>query len=398
MARPDELELARRARLAGDLAGARAHALARLGRGEDAEAWVLLGSIAQLDGDLTEAARCHRRALSLAPDHAPAHASLAVVLAQQGELATARAHLEASLECPGLSDIAWLRAERQRASLALGGVALPAERVATPFVQRSRSAARATRERANGAIEPCSHEQLRALVARARSIVAITGAGISRASGLETRKELWQRFVRDDAVSAVRFREQPEILWQVVREFWGEREHPPNEAHLALAALPALRAIVTQNVDSLHQRAAAAMGRDTEVIELHGTLARTRCVACANEHGDATLLARSPALPPRCACGGVIRPDVVLFGEPARGLERAIEHVLAADLVLVVGCAMDVSPASELPVLASHAGATIVEIKRTASQLGAMIPVLHVAGRAEQVLAHAVADHGGEGR
>jgi NAD-dependent deacetylase len=382
----DELELARRARVEGDLARARAHALAHLGRGDDPDAWVLLGSIAQLEGDLAEAARCHRRAIGIAGDHAPAHAALAVVLAQRGELVTARAHLEAALERRGLGEVAWLRAERQRAALARGGVPLAPERVATPFVEKSPHAAHGPRERARGAVSSCSLERLRELVRGARSIVAITGAGISRASGLETRKELWQRFVRDDAVSAVRFREQPEILWQVVREFWGEEDHPPNEAHHALASLPTLLAIVTQNVDSLHQRAAAAIRRDTEVIELHGTLARTRCVGCAREHGDATVLARSPALPPRCACGAVIRPDVVLFGEHARHLERAVAQVTSADLVLVVGCAMDVSPASELPVLAARAGATIVEIKRTPSRLSDMIPVEHVAGRAEHVL------------
>jgi NAD-dependent deacetylase len=351
---------------------------------------VFLGSLAHLEGDLDEAVRCHRRALTLRPDHAPAHASLAVALAQRGELATARAHLEASLEGDGLDDVAWLRAERQRASLALGGDALPHERVATPMLARSVRAPR--RIAARGEIVACSITSLRDHVARARAIVVLTGAGLSRASGLETRKELWQRFVRDDAVSAVRFRESPEVLWQVVRAFWGESDHPPNAAHLAIARLPSLSAIVTQNVDSLHQPAADAAGRTTEILELHGTLMRTRCVACAREHGDATVLARRDVLPPTCACGGVIRPDVVLFGERARHLERAIARVEQADLVIVVGCAMDVSPASELPVLASRAGATIIEIKRTPSRLCQMIPVLHVGGPAEHVLARLEGD------
>ncbi len=387
---------AHHAREAGELTRARELANERLRREPgDPDARVFLGSLAHLEGDLDAAARQHRRALSLAPAHAPAHASLAVVLAQRGELATARAHLEASLAGEGLDDVAWLRAERQRASLAMGGVALPYERVATPFVTSRASTKRHLAAR--GAIEPCSIDALRELVSSARSIVAITGAGLSRASGLETRKELWERFVRDDAVSAVRFREAPEVLWQVVRAFWGDVDHPPNAAHHAIAAMPALSAIVTQNVDSLHQRAAEAIARTTEILELHGTLARTRCVACDRAHGDATELARSAALPPRCACGGVVRPDVVLFGERARHVARAIRLVEAADLVLVVGCAMDVSPASELPVIASRAGATVVEIKRTPSRLGEMIPVLHVAGPAEDVLAQLELDQLGSG-
>lgn len=387
-ARPSETwpDDAHRAREAGELAMARQIATRHLAReARDPDAHVFLGSLAHLEGDLDEAARQHRRALSIAPRHAPAHASLAVVLAQRGELETARAHLEASLEGEGLGDVAWLRAERQRASLAIGGTALPYERVATPFVASHTTTAR--RVGARGAITPCSIEQLRGLVRDARSIVAITGAGISRASGLETRKELWQRFVRDDAVSAVRFREEPTVLWEVVRAFWGEDEHEPNAAHRAIAALPSLVAVITQNVDSLHQRAAEAIGRETPVLELHGTLARTRCVTCGREHGDATVLARTGLLPPRCDCGGVVRPDVVLFGERARHVPDAIAHVERADLVLVVGCAMDVSPASELPVMASRVGATVVEIKRTPSRLGEMIPVLHVAGRAEHVFA-----------
>ena len=103
--------------------------------------------------------------------------------------------------------------------------------------------------------------------------------------------------------------------------------------------MSSLSAIVTQNVDSLHQRAAEAIGRTTEILELHGTLARTRCVGCGREHGDATelaraLAARSEAPPPRCACGGIVRPDVVLFGERARGVPESIVHVERADLVL----------------------------------------------------------------
>lgn len=391
----DELELATRAREEGDVATSRAWVLSHLARhGDVPDAHVFLGSLAHLEGDLDEAVRCHRRALSLRSDHAPAHASLAVALAQRGELVTARAHLEASLEAPGLGDIAWLRAERQRASLALGGAPLPYERVATPVLDASTgssgdgtSARRRPRSTANGTITACSSETLRAHVARARSIVAITGAGLSRASGLETRKELWQRFVRDDAVSAVRFRETPEVLWQVVRAFWGDTDHPPNRAHHAIARLPTLSAVVTQNVDSLHQRAADDLGRSTEILELHGTLARTRCIDCGREHGDATALARRDPLPPRCACGGIVRPDVVLFGERARHVARAIALAERADLVLVVGCAMDVSPASELPVIASRSGVTVIEIKRTPSRLGEMIPVLHAAGAAERVLA-----------
>ncbi|MFY0531090.1 SIR2 family NAD-dependent protein deacylase [Nannocystis pusilla] len=220
-------------------------------------------------------------------------------------------------------------------------------------------------------------------------IVALTGAGMSAASGLQTRKQLWQRFTRDDAVSMARFRAEPATLWAVIRAFWGDRPHPANAGHQALARLPNLAAIVTQNVDELHQAAAAA-GRSTPVIELHGSLSRTRCLDCGRS-GEATAQALAAAglpLPPRCACGGVLRPEVVLFGErvPAAAMASARAHAAAADLLLVIGCAMDVSPARELPLVAARAGARIVELKRRPSRLAAAVLVHHVAGAAEDIL------------
>jgi NAD-dependent deacetylase len=379
-------EQARAAFESGDVEGARRS----LPDPQCPEGWSMLGALAHVDGDLDTAARCHRRALALEPRYGPAHAALAVVLAQRGETLTARAHLEVALRTDDLGDFAWLRAERQRASIGADGQPIAFERCSAPWIERAPSTRRL---RARGSLERCEPSRLRELIASSQRIVALTGAGISRASGLETRKELWQRFVRDDAVSAVCFRKSPHVLWQVVRDFWGDGDHAPNAAHLGLACLPALRCVVTQNVDSLHQRAAATVGRNIETLELHGTLARTLCVACGREHGAAPVLAASHSLPPRCECGGVLRPDVVLFGERTRHLAEAVARVEAADLLLVVGCALDVSPASELPVIAWRAGATVVEIKRRPSGLCAMIPVWHAAGRAEDLLAEEGSSH-----
>lgn len=363
---------------------------------EEARAWIVRASLRHLAGDLEGACADYRRALASAPREAAAHAALAVVLAQRGQRTSAEAHLAASLALTGpgeLGEIARLRAERQLRELAAAAApTAPWERCATPL-PRLREGPRAPE-----ASSPAAGRQawtLADLAALARTrprTVALTGAGLSAASGLCTRKELWRRLIRDEAVSAVRFHERPEALWTAVREFWGEAEHPPNPAHLALATWPGLQAIVTQNVDGLHQ--AAAAGRDAPpVIELHGTLARTRCVACSDpgEH-PAPLAARGP-LPPRCRCGAPLRPDVVLFGEPVPGpiWETARAAVAAAELLLVVGCAMDVSPASELPRIAARAGALVVEIKRRPSRLADATPVHHLAGAAEDILPRALA-------
>ena len=235
-----------------------------------------------------------------------------------------------------------------------------------------------------------SSEDAARLLAQARSVVALTGAGISADSGLATRKELWRRYDKDSAVSVWRFREDPSVLWGVVRDFLGGREHAPNPAHEALARLPHLMAIATQNVDGLHQRA-EPVGSQRPVVELHGTLLETRCHECGTpgEGPASAYVAEGAVLPPRCgACGGVLRPDVVLFGEwvaPAR-LARAAAWARACDVLLVVGCAMDVAPASELPRLAARHGAVVLEVKRRPSRLTQALPTHVVHGPAEEVL------------
>lgn len=168
----------------------------------------------------------------------------------------------------------------------------------------------------------------------------------------------------------------------MIAAFWSDPPPRPNPAHHALARLPGLIGVVTQNVDALHQAAAVDA---TPVIELHGSLARTCCLACGAAGPPAPALARVQA--PTCAaCGGALRPDVVLFGERVPALAAAAELVARAELLLVVGCAMDVSPASELPALAALAGARVVEVKRRPSRLAELVRVHHVAGAAEDVL------------
>jgi NAD-dependent deacetylase len=219
-------------------------------------------------------------------------------------------------------------------------------------------------------------------------IVALTGAGISRSSGLATRKELWRHHSRDDAVGIWRFHEQPELLWRVIAEFLGEHEPRPSPAHLALARLPGLAAVLTQNVDGLHQAAAHARGVAHPIVELHGTLARSRCHACGCASESARELLRRGEPVPRCACGGALRPDVVLFGEPvpAADLELAVDHVQRCDVLLVVGCAMDVAPAADLPRLARAAGARVIEIKRNPSRITTTLATELLRGPADERL------------
>lgn len=380
-----------RARERGELAEARrlVEAVTRE-RPDDPRAWVVLASLAHLEGALAEAAGLYRRGLSVAPADAAAHAGLAVVLAQSGQMATARAHAAAAIDARAtgrLAAVPWLRALRQARELAEAETVRPWECCATPLLRPGCPEEQVDAPRERGVVA-WTVERLVARLKERPRVVALTGAGMSAASGLETRKQLWRRFVRDEAVSAVRFHAEPATLWSVIRAFWGAGEHAPNAGHLALATLPGVQAIVTQNVDDLHEEAGAATGVRAPVIALHGSLARTRCVGCGRTGRRAQELAQGEPLPPRCGCGAVLRPEVVLFGEPvpARAWAEARALVEQAEVVLVIGCAMDVSPASELPPLAARAGATIVEIKRRPSLLGSIARVHWVGGAAEDVL------------
>ena len=250
------------------------------------------------------------------------------------------------------------------------------------------------------ALQPLSSSKIEIAAAaekieRARYIVAITGAGFSKASDLKTRKELWQEFNRDDTVSIWRFKENPDILWSVIREFLGPCNQIPNAAHLALTKLPSVRTILTQNVDGLHQMASASLHHrtscpmDQDIVELHGTLHRTYCVEC-HQAGPSSyeIIRQERTLPPSCSCGGILRPDVVLFGEALKkqNLDIARQAVSGCDLLLVMGCAMDVSPVSELPHLAVANQVDVIEMKRSQSELAHRTGGLFLQGPVEELL------------
>lgn len=227
-------------------------------------------------------------------------------------------------------------------------------------------------------------------IANARSIVAITGAGLSAPSGLRTRKDLWNQFDRDEAVSVWRARENPAFLWNVIREFLGTAEHRPNPGHDALAKLPNLIGVVTQNIDRLHDVAAENANASHSIVELHGSFLSTSCWECGKPSRSCfAWVKQTQNRVPTCRdCGGALRPDVVLFGEPVlrERLEAAKRLVKQADLVLVIGCAMDVMPASELPNIAALHGAPVIEFKRSASRLGKRMKTYLVRGCASMTL------------
>ena len=207
--------------------------------------------------------------------------------------------------------------------------------------------------------------RLAQLIRAARSVVALTGAGISVPSGIPDFRSpgtgLWTNVDPMEVAHIDVFRRNPERFWH----FYGDRfqaleDKRPNGAHVALAALEAeglLDAVITQNIDRLHSRAGTQ-----ELIEVHGTIDHSSCQHCGSRYPLAEVRARQRGDErgvPRCDCGSPLKPDVVLFGEylPARALRRAEELAAQAELLLCVGSSLEVYPVAQLPVTTlAHGG------------------------------------------
>ena len=207
------------------------------------------------------------------------------------------------------------------------------------------------------------YEQVVRLMVDLKPSVALTGAGISAESGIPTfrsRGGLWEKYDPMIYASIEAFREDPSKYWTIRGEFIRNYDaYQPNKAHLALAELEELgivRHVITQNIDGLHKKAGSR-----NVTEIHGSLRETYCLQCGKEF----IAPRVPeGLPPYCECGGVLKPNTVLFGEqlPEGALETAYHQSATCKLMLVIGTSAVVQPAASLPVLARQKGAKIVEL------------------------------------
>ncbi|HRQ65501.1 MAG TPA: NAD-dependent deacylase [Xanthomonadaceae bacterium] len=205
----------------------------------------------------------------------------------------------------------------------------------------------------------------------ARHVLILTGAGVSAESGVPTFREaqtgLWAQFDPHQLATPDAFARDPARIWAWYR--WRKellRRAQPNDAHRVIAAWQTRwpqMTVVTQNVDGLHQAAGLR-----EPLELHGSLARARCSGCDmridwDDVPDDAL--------PRHACGALLRPDVVWFGEmlPHDTLERAMAAAEDCDLCLAIGTSGVVYPAAALPQVARQSGAFVVELNPESTPL-----------------------------
>jgi NAD-dependent deacetylase len=197
--------------------------------------------------------------------------------------------------------------------------------------------------------------RLASLIRERQPCVVLTGAGVSTESGIPDFRSstgIWAEVDPFEVASIDAFRRDPERVW----DFYRKRIHvlldaEPNAAHVALAELEhrgLVAAVVTQNIDLLHSRAGSR-----EVVEVHGSIRSSVCLECGGvESLDAVLAQLDERAAPTCvACGAVLKPGVVLFGEllPQDAMERATELARNAGLVLVVGSSLEVWPVAGLP-------------------------------------------------
>lgn len=209
------------------------------------------------------------------------------------------------------------------------------------------------------------------VIRESRYVVAFTGAGISTDSGIPDFRSpdsgLWNNVDPMQVASIYGFRRNPQAFYDWVRPLTHlTLDAKPNAAHLALVDLERmgyLKSVITQNIDMLHTRAG-----NSQIYEVHGHMRTATCTHCMTKYDGVEIMQQFLAdeSVPYCShCKqGVIKPDVILFGEqlPLRELQSAQEAAKLADLVLIVGSSLEVEPAADIPLLAQRTGARLVII------------------------------------
>ncbi len=239
--------------------------------------------------------------------------------------------------------------------------------------------------------------QAAGILTQARRLVILTGAGISKESGIPTFREaqqgLWAKYDPQRLATMQGFLANPRLVWDWYQFRLGLVEQAqPNPGHRAIVALeqrlPHVE-VITQNVDGLHVQAGSR-----RVLELHGNIRRFKCL---RGHGNLSMadLADQDTRPPLCphpGCQALVRPDVVWFGEnlDTRVLNQAVADCEACDVMLIVGTSGVVQPAASLPYHAWNARARIVEVNPEASELTDLAHV-HLAGPAGEMLPRVLA-------
>ncbi|MFC1856923.1 NAD-dependent deacetylase [Thermodesulfobacteriota bacterium] len=230
------------------------------------------------------------------------------------------------------------------------------------------------------------------VLAESRIVIGFTGAGISVESGIpdfRTKGNFWEGFdpatFEKEIDNKEVFDQNPGKVWQFFsRALQVIERAEPNDAHKAMAWLGCLgrmSAIITQNVDELHQQAGSE-----NVIEIHGSLMRLQCLQCGVRYSWEEV--RDGRIPPCCRCGTVLKPEVPLFGDEVNLVAFSASRTLAmnAQTIVLVGTHGNVAPVNRIPLEAKEYGATIVEINREKSRYTDRITDYFLQGKADEIL------------
>jgi len=228
------------------------------------------------------------------------------------------------------------------------------------------------------------------MIAAAGQIVVSTGAGMSSESGVRTFRGadgFWKEHRAEDLASREGIRKDPVLVWEWYRErLKACEELKPHKGYDSLVRIQnemGILPVITQNVDGLHQKAGIR-----DVVELHGSLSTASCFEACGASSVRMSKKLFEDLPPRCSCGSILRPDVVLFGEqlPEKALRRAFRLADDCDLMLVIGTSMIVYPASALPLITLRKGAVVIEINPEETPLSSVAGTLSLRGTAGDIL------------
>ena len=222
------------------------------------------------------------------------------------------------------------------------------------------------------------------LIRSAKNMIALTGAGISTPSGIPDFRSpgsgLWERYDPMEVASILAFRYDPDRFFEWMRPMARLiLEAKPNPAHIALAQLEQagyLKGLITQNIDALHQRAGTE-----HLVEIHGHLRQATCISCFRTYTTETMLsdfAETGRIPSCEACGGILKPCAVLFGEqlPVDAVRQAQRWIKNCDLLLTAGSSLEVVPVAYFPVDALNAGGKLIIFNNSPTYVDARADVI----------------------
>jgi NAD-dependent deacetylase len=222
------------------------------------------------------------------------------------------------------------------------------------------------------------------LLRSADHAIALTGAGISTPSGIPDFRSsgsgLWNLYDAMEVASLQSFRHNPRKFFEWSRPLTKKIfEAKPNAAHIALAELEkkkVLMGIITQNIDNLHHRAGSA-----SVVEIHGHLREATCVLCFQKTAATPFITdfiETGRIPTCNSCGGILKPDTILFGEqlPYEAVSQAQAMIAACDLIFVIGSSLEVHPVARFPVEALNRGAHLIIVNQDPTYLDSRADVL----------------------